>query len=71
MGSPLNRVLHSLYPFTSDTHSDGTENYPPQPYKYKFEYKKSGAGSYSSLRAYDDSKKYKYNTKIFMQEIMC
>ena len=26
--------------FTVDSHSDGTENYPPQPYKYKFEYKK-------------------------------
>ena len=49
--------------FTVDTHSDGTENYPPQPYKFKFEYKKSGAGSYSSLRAYGDSEKYKYNTK--------
>ena len=49
--------------FTVDTHSDGTENYPPQPYKYKFEYKKSGVGSYSSLRAYGDSEKYKYNTK--------
>ena len=49
--------------FTVDSHSDGTENYPPQPYKYKFEYKKSGASSYSPLRAYGDSEKYKYNTK--------
>ena len=49
--------------FTVDSHSDGTENYPPQPYKYKFEYKKSNAGSYSPLRAYGDSEKYKYNTK--------
>ena len=24
--------------FTVDTHSDGSENFPPQPYKYKFEY---------------------------------
>ena len=49
--------------FTVDSHSDGTENYPPQPYKYKFEYKKSSASSYSPLRAYGDSEKYKYNTK--------
>ena len=49
--------------FTVDSHSDGTENYPPQPYKYKFEYKKLSASSYSPLRAYGDSEKYKYNTK--------
>ena len=48
--------------FTVDTHSDGSENYPPQPYQYKFEYK-SGNGNYQTIKAYSSSEKYKYNTK--------
>ena len=49
--------------FTIDTHSDGSENFPPQPYQYKFEYKKASDSSYSMLKAYGDDEKYKYNTK--------
>lgn len=48
--------------FTVDTHSDGSENYPPRPYTYKFEYKKE-SGSYQSMQAYSDNEKCKYNTK--------
>ena len=49
--------------FTVDTHSDGSESYPPQPYNYKFEYKKKNASSYTTLKDYSDNEKYKYNTK--------
>ncbi len=49
--------------FTVDTHSDGSESYPPRPYNYKFEYKKKNASSYTTLKDYSDNEKYKYNTK--------
>ena len=48
--------------FTVDSHSDGSENYPPQPYTYKFEYQKSD-GSYQVIQTYSDNEKCKYNTK--------
>ena len=49
--------------FTVDTHSDGSENFPPQPYKYKFEYKKTSASEYLALKSYGSDEKYKYNTQ--------
>ena len=49
--------------FTVDTHSDGSENFPPQPYKYKFEYKKTSASEYLPLTSYGSDEKYKYNTQ--------
>ena len=49
--------------FTVDTHSDGSENFPPQPYKYKFEYKKTSASEYLPLKSYGSDEKYKYNTQ--------
>ena len=49
--------------FTVDTHSDGSENFPPQPYKYKFEYKKISESDYVPLKSYGSDEKYKYNTQ--------
>ena len=49
--------------FTIDDHSDGSENYPPQPYQYKFEYKKASSSTYTTLKNYSNNEKYKYNTK--------
>ena len=49
--------------FTVDTHSDGSENFPPQPYKYKFEYKKTSESDYVPLKSYGSDEKYKYNTQ--------
>ncbi|MDD6490552.1 MAG: type IV secretion system protein [Clostridia bacterium] len=52
--------------FIVDDHASDTEDYPPHPYKFKFEYKKDG-GSYQTLRDYTDSdssnEKYKFSTK--------
>ena len=49
--------------FTVDTHSDGSENFPPQPYKYKFEYKNTSESDYVPLKSYGSDEKYKYNTQ--------
>ena len=49
--------------FTVDDHSSDTEDYPPHPYTYKFEYKKKNSDSYTTLQNYSSDEKYKYNTK--------
>ena len=53
--------------FIVDDHASNTEDYPPHPYKFKFEYKKDGASKYNVLRDYSNSdssnEKYKLSTK--------
>ena len=49
--------------FTVNDHSSDTEDYPPHPYTYKFEYKKKNADSYTNLQNYSSDEKYKLNTR--------
>lgn len=49
--------------FTVNDHATDTSDYPPHPYTFKFEYKKSNASNYTVLQNYSDNEKYILSTK--------
>ena len=51
--------------FTVNDHTTDTSDYPPHPYTFKFEYKKSNASNYTVLQNYSDNEKYVLSTKDF------